>query len=169
LKKIIILVLLVMLLSFPVYAQESIQTDTPAELLQLWEQLIPRMREAECYPYVQLKQGDRGYEVQFLQTRLTELLYYGKAIDPQFGRGTLAAMKMFERVHGLPVNGIASVEDQKLLFSTTAKINTGTPVGPVTGKTKSPGNNPLPSKTKTPDNKKVPPTSDTKTNPTVKD
>ena len=134
-KKILILVLLVTLLLAPVHAQENSQTYTPEELLQMWEQIITMMREAECYPYVDLRQGDKGYEVIFLQTRLAQLLYYGKAIDPQFGRGTYSAMRMFEKVHNLPVNGIASVNDQKLLFSSKAKMNSGTPAGLEAGQT----------------------------------
>lgn len=137
-KKILILVLLLTLFIAPVHAQESSQAYTADELLQMWEQLIPLMREAECYPYVELRQGDKGYEVIFLQTRLTELLYYGKAIDPQFGSGTRAAMRMFEKVHGLAVNGIASVADQKLLFSSKAKTNSGTPAGLDAEQTKKP-------------------------------
>ena len=146
-KKILILVLLVTLFIAPVHAQESSQAYTPEDLLQMWEQLIPMMREAECYPYVELRQGDKGYEVIFLQTRLTELFYYGKTIDPQFGSGTFAAIKMFEKAHGLPVNGIASVADQKLLFSSKAMTNPGTPAGIDAGQTKKPkddGSNTLP-------------------------
>ena len=96
------------------------------------------MREMECYPYVELRQGDRGYEVMFLQARLAQLRYYGKMIDPQFGSGTYAAMRMFEKAHELPVNGIASIEDQQLLFSPKAQFNPGIPAGLGTGATMPP-------------------------------
>ncbi len=119
---------------------EEAQSFTPEQLLQYWHQVIALMREAEVYPYVELREGDRGYEVMFLQARLAQLLYYGKAIAPQFGSGTRAAMRMFEQVHKLPVNGVASVEDQKLLFSSKALSNPGTPAGLNPGQTVPPDN-----------------------------
>lgn len=119
---------------------EEAQSSTPEQLLQSWHQLIALMREAEIYPYVELREGDRGYEVMFLQARLAQLLYYGKTISPQFGSGTRAAMRMFERVHTLPINGVASVEDQKLLFSSKALSNPGTPAGLNPGQTVPPDN-----------------------------
>lgn len=133
-KKILVFLLILMLFCTPALAREE-QKYTPEELLQIWHQVITLMREAECYPYVELRQGDRGYEVMFLQARLAQLNYYGKAIDPQFGPGTHAAMRIFERTHGLPVNGAASVADQQLLFSSKAKANAGTPAGLEAGET----------------------------------
>jgi len=137
-KKLLVFLLLLMLLCGPAHAQDT-QAYTAEELLQIWHQVIAMMREAECYPYVELRQGDRGYEVMFLQARLAQLNYYGKVIDPQFGSGTYAAMRMFEQAHDLPSNGIASVEDQQLLFSSKAKFNSGTPAGLKTGTTLPPG------------------------------
>lgn len=134
-KKILVLLLLVVFVCTPMRAEITEQAYTPEELLQMWQQLISMMREAECYPYVELRQGDTGYEVMFLQARLMQLNYYGKPIAPQFGGGTHAAMRMFEKVHKLPTNGIASVSDQKLLFSSLAKTNPGTAVGVEPGHT----------------------------------
>ena len=128
-KRILSMLLVILLLSSAGGGLSKTVEYTPEELLLIWEGLISRMREAACYPYVELRRGDRGYEVIFLQTRLAELNYYGKAIDPAFGAGTQAAMRMFESVHRLPVNGVASVEDQQLLFSSQAKYNPGMAAG----------------------------------------
>lgn len=133
-KRILVFLLACMLLNTPINAEEQ-ETYTPEELVQIWHQVIAMMREAECYPYVELRRNDRGYEVMFLQARLAQLNYYGKAIDPQFGPGTYSAMRMFEQAHGLPVNGIASVGDQQLLFSSKAKAYKGTPAGLESGET----------------------------------
>ncbi len=141
-KRIMIFLLLTALVLLPLQGglTEEAQSYTPEQLLQYWHQVISLMREAEVYPYVELREGDRGYEVMFLQARLAQLLYYGKTISPQFGSGTRAAMRMFERVNKLPVNGIASVEDQKLLFSSRALSNPGTPAGLDPGQTPPPDN-----------------------------
>ena len=136
-KKIAVFLLLFCLALMPAQAEvmDEAQAYTEEQLLGYWHQIIALMREMEVYPYVELSEGDRGYEVMFLQARLAQLLYYGKEISPQFGKGTYAAMRMFERTHKLRVNGIASVEDQKLLFSSKALQNPGTPAGLDEGQT----------------------------------
>ena len=141
-KKIAVFLLLFCLALMPAQAEviDETQAYTPEQLLGYWHQIIALMREAEVYPYVELSEGDRGYEVMFLQARLAQLLYYGKEISPQFGKGTYAAMRMFERTNKLRVNGIASVEDQKLLFSSKALPNPGNPAGLGEGQTVPPDN-----------------------------
>ena len=136
-KKIAVFLLLFCLALMPAQAEmtDEAQAYTPEQLLQSWHQIIALMRETGVYPYVELSEGDRGYEVMFLQARLAHLLYYGKEISPQFGKGTYAAMRMFERTNKLRVNGIASVEDQKLLFSSKALPNPGNPAGLDEGQT----------------------------------
>ena len=136
-KKIAVFLLLFCLALMPAQAEvmDEAQAYTEEQLLGYWHQIIALMREMEVYPYVELSEGDRGYEVMFLQARLAQLLYYGKEISPQFGKGTYAAMRMFERTHKLRVNGIASVEDQKLLFSSKALPNPGNPAGLGEGQT----------------------------------
>ncbi len=93
---------------------------TPEELLQQWTALSAQLRADGAYPFSDLKKGDTGYEVTALQTRLTELGYYHKEIVDNFGNGTYAAMREFEKVEGLPVNGAASAADQQALFAGTA-------------------------------------------------
>jgi peptidoglycan hydrolase-like protein with peptidoglycan-binding domain len=93
---------------------------TPDELLQQWYQIGALLRENGKYPYVELRKGDTGYEVKALQMRLTELGFYKKEVVNEFGKGTYSAMRLFEKVNQLTVDGIASVSDQKTLFGSKA-------------------------------------------------
>jgi hypothetical protein len=112
-------------LSEPTEAPEEKDQYTPEELLSIWYQIGSMLKEYGSYPYVELERGDKGYEVRLLQIRLAELSYYFKAIDDKFGSGTYAGMRQFERMNGLHVDGIASANDQRLLFSSSAQSNTG--------------------------------------------
>ena len=109
----------------PAAAEEEGTAYTLQELLALWHQIGGLLKENGYYPFVQLHKGDTGYEVRLLQVRLSELGYYHKALADNFGSGTYAGMRMFEKVNGLPVDGNASVEDQQLLFSKQAIPNYG--------------------------------------------
>ena len=93
---------------------------SPDELLAQWNQLGDQLRALGNYPFVELKKGDTGNEVRALQTRLAELGYYKKEVVDNFGKGTLNAVKLFEKVNKLKVNGVASVKDQQLLYSDKA-------------------------------------------------
>lgn len=56
--------------------------------------------------FVVLRRGDRGPNVIRLQTALTTAGYDVGAIDGIFGTRTQAAVERFERVFGLPVDGV---------------------------------------------------------------
>ena len=74
------------------------------------EELIP--------PYVQtavLKQGSNGGEVKELQRRLKEWGYYNGAVDGIYGKGTVEAVKAFQKKNGLTADGIAGIETYKAL------------------------------------------------------
>lgn len=129
-KKLISLLIVLILLALPGLASQTNSGQTPEELLALWYQVGALLRESGSYPYVELRIGDSGYEVLALQTRLKELNYYEKEVVPIFGGGTEGALRHFERVNGLKVNGWASVEDQQLLFKSIALPNAGTTVQP---------------------------------------
>ena len=104
----------------PAPAATPTATYTPDELLQQWYQIGAMLREYGNYPFTELRKGDKGYEVQALQTRLAELGYYTKKVVDNFGTGTYTAMRLFEKANQLTVDGIASVSDQQALYSTTA-------------------------------------------------
>ncbi len=139
-KKLTAVLLLTSLLFLTAPAEQVATEYTPEELYTIWYQVVALMRERGIYPYVELRQGDTGYEVLFLQARLARLNYYGKDLSPRFGSGTHAAMRLFERVNQLHVNGVASIEDQKLLFTDHALPNPGVAVGLNKGQTPDPAN-----------------------------
>lgn len=61
-------------------------------------------------PYVQtavLRQGATGGEVKELQRRLKQWGYYSGAVDGIYGKGTVEAVKLFQKKNGLTVDGIA--------------------------------------------------------------
>lgn len=69
-------------------------------------------------PYVRtavLKQGANGGEVKELQRRLKEWGYYGGAVDGIYGKGTVEAVKKFQKKNGLKADGIAGIETYKAL------------------------------------------------------
>lgn len=124
-----VFVLLLACLWAGVGAEETSPVVTPAptltseQWLQLWYQASSALRETGDYPYVVLRKGDLGYEVRNLQTRLAELGYYNKSIADNFGAGTYSALRLFEKANHLRVDGVASVSDQKMLFSKLAVPN----------------------------------------------
>ena len=95
-------------------------TYTAEQLTQLWVELGALLRANGTYPFTELEKGDVGVEVTALQTRLKELGYYTKEVVDNFGNGTYNAMREFEKANGLKVNGVASAEDQKVLYSSAA-------------------------------------------------
>jgi len=61
-------------------------------------------------PFVQtavLKQGASGGEVKELQRRLKQWGYYSGAVDGIYGKGTVEAVKKFQKKNGLTADGIA--------------------------------------------------------------
>lgn len=54
-----------------------------------------------------LRQGSSGGEVKELQRRLKKWGYYKGAVDGIYGKGTVAAVKYFQKKNGLKVDGIA--------------------------------------------------------------
>ncbi len=69
-------------------------------------------------PYVQtavLRQGATGGEVKELQRRLKNWGYYNGAVDGIYGKGTVEAVKKFQRKNGLTADGIAGIATYKAL------------------------------------------------------
>ena len=69
-------------------------------------------------PFVQtavLRQGASGGEVKELQRRLKEWGYYNGAVDGIYGKGTVAAVKTFQKKNGLTADGVAGIETYKAL------------------------------------------------------
>lgn len=69
-------------------------------------------------PFVQtavLRQGASGGEVRELQRRLKEWGYYNGSVDGVYGKGTVEAVKAFQKKNGLKADGIAGIETYKAL------------------------------------------------------
>lgn len=66
--------------------------------------------------YKKLQRGNKGEEVEALQTRLKELGYLEGEIDGNFGRGTRSAVEAFQADNDLKVDGVAGSETQRILF-----------------------------------------------------
>ena len=67
----------------------------------------------------EVRNGDKGDEVQRVQTRLKALKYLYSA-DGSFGNLTENALKFFQKQNGLPETGVADLATQQKLFSTSA-------------------------------------------------
>ena len=75
-----------------------------------------------------LRLGDTGNEVKSLQQRLIQLGYLTGKADGDFGSGTEAALKAFQKVNGLAQDGVAGPTTLSKLYSATAlPIATATP------------------------------------------
>ena len=79
-----------------------------------------------------LRSGAKGSEVKTLQTALHKLGYYAKAIDGVYGKGTAAAVRLFQSKMGLKADGIAG---PKTLAALYGSAGSETPIAPVSGST----------------------------------
>jgi LAS superfamily LD-carboxypeptidase LdcB len=68
-----------------------------------------------------------GRDVMDLQSRLRDLGYYQGEIDGIFGKGTFAAVVLFQGQNALDTDGIVGTATKTLLFSNSAKQYTATP------------------------------------------
>ena len=89
-----------------------------------------------------LKKGSRGAAVKTLQTALKEQGYYSGKIDGIFGKGTVNAVKAFQRKNGLKVDGIAGPLTQEKLYS-----GSGTKTSSAESSAQSPATEPPPQET----------------------
>ncbi len=67
-----------------------------------------------------LKRGSKGTAVKELQKRLKELGYYNNTCDGEYGSGTVAAVKAFQKKNGLTQTGTADATTLKKVYSTSA-------------------------------------------------
>ena len=70
--------------------------------------------------YNTLSKGDKSDEVVNMQNRLIELGYMTDAADGDFGSKTQTAVKIFQQVAGLTVNGIADSDTLNALYADDA-------------------------------------------------
>lgn len=70
--------------------------------------------------YTVIERGNSGEAVEQLQNRLAELGYYTGKITGKMDSATQLAYKKFEKANGFSANGIASPEEQQVLYSAEA-------------------------------------------------
>ncbi len=68
-----------------------------------------------------LKKGDNGDSVRRMQNRLKELGFYDGVVDGDFGGGTEEAVRLFQRQHGLDVDGVAAQKTFAILYGENAQ------------------------------------------------
>ena len=62
-----------------------------------------------------------GEEAQRVQRRLTALNYLNDTLDGIFGVNSVAALKAFQKAHGLSATGATDIETREILYSSGAK------------------------------------------------
>ena len=74
-----------------------------------------------------LSSGAKGDDVKRLQQRLKDLGFYTGEVDGDFGKGTKAAVRVFQQQHNLDADGIAGQLTMKILYSNDAHYIVVTP------------------------------------------
>lgn len=118
-----LLCLIVIIVSLPVLAFASTPdvASLPAdELLDLWQRAGERLKEIGAYPYIELSKGDSGTDVTALQARLAELYYYTKDLTGKYDSATEKAVKAWEKAQDIKSDGRMSIDEQDLLYSSSA-------------------------------------------------
>lgn len=93
---------------------------TVEELLALREQIDATLEDKGYVVYFDIERGTKGEEVSNIQQRLTALGFYSGKISGKFDSETQKAFKAFEKANALKSDGIASRDDQIVLFSESA-------------------------------------------------
>lgn len=104
------------------------EAQSTAELTAIINgEVIDIEKQAEATPtpepkvnYNTLSKGDKSDEVVKMQTRLIELGYMTEAADGDFGSKTQTAVKIFQQVAGLTVNGIADSDTLNAMYADDA-------------------------------------------------
>ncbi len=76
-----------------------------------------------------LKKGSKGQEVRTLQTKLKNWGYYSGSVDGIFGTQTQNAVKYFQRVNGLSVDGVVGKKTASALGMTLGSSSSSSGVG----------------------------------------
>lgn len=74
----------------------------------------------DAHPYT-IYPGNNGSDIKGLQRRLTELYYFNDEITGFFGASTEAAVRSFQKLNDLKIDGIVDTDTRDLIFSPEAK------------------------------------------------
>lgn len=80
---------------------------------------------------VVIRQGTTGEAVRRLQQRLTQLGYYTSSLDGVCKADDVAAIRAFQRMNNLDVDGVAGYGTQSVLYASTAIMDNGQMAGAV--------------------------------------
>lgn len=86
------------------------------ELLSLRDNIDVLLEEKGYKVYFDIERGTKSEEVSLIQEQLTSLGFYTGKITGKFDSETQKAFKLFEKTNGLTNDGLASREDQLVLF-----------------------------------------------------
>lgn len=81
---------------------------------------VPEVVLPGAEEYIEIGRGAAGEAVTNLQVRLTELGYYTGKETGKMDSATQLAYKKFEKANGFSANGVASPEEQAVLYSEQA-------------------------------------------------
>lgn len=99
------------------------------ELLKLRDEVDMMLEQKGYSVYFDIERGDKGEDVSRIQERLSQLGYYTGKMSGKFDSETQMAFKAFEKAHDLKNDGLASREDQIVLFGSDAIAKaTATPI-----------------------------------------
>ena len=90
------------------------------ELIELRGKIEEELVRRGIVSYFDLELNSKGDDVAKLQSRLSELGYYVGNITGRYDSATRQAEKQFEKHNGLENDGVASQEDQQVLYSDLA-------------------------------------------------
>ena len=137
LKQLIILMLTILLpcSSFSTVALGASDFQNPAsiailsdsQLLSLAEIVDAEMQSRGLASLIELKLGDKGSQVTYLQRKLLDLGYYNANVTGKYDQKTKEAVIRLQKSMGLKQSGIASVEIQQSIAANKAPIPTPKP------------------------------------------
>lgn len=111
-----LLINLIIFTSFAETTASNVSEMSVEELLALRDQIDFLLKEKGYSIYFDIERGSKGEEVSAIQQRLFELGFYSGKITGKFESETQKAFKLFEKTNGLKNDGLASKEDQLILF-----------------------------------------------------
>ena len=82
-----------------------------------WDVTVDSNGEPESEPVRIMQYGDKGDDVSFLQTRLSDMKYYRGNISGAYGDATRDAVTRFQADFGLEATGVADIQTQMVLYT----------------------------------------------------
>lgn len=101
-------------------ALPDISSMSIEDLLRMRDEINAQLESKGYIVYYDIERGAKGEEVSAIQERLSELGFYAGKTTGKFDSETQKAFKAFEKANGLQNDGLASREDQLILFGDAA-------------------------------------------------